>query len=405
MDWFNFNEERVPRSNNYLMKFGLALGFVVFTVLLVLSDSPVQITRGAVAGVVRDEAGATVPATQSVRPELERIADGVYVWQRSEPPGLAVYANNVFIIRDSDVIVVDTDMRPTATREVIRALKVLTSKPVSHVINTHWHDDHYLGNAEYRAAYPSVKFVAHRSTSEDLAGPAATNRKGMVESIPPMLGELRKALAAGQNLAGAALSDEARVAHEADLAWGEAYVKEVPSVEVVKPSILVDDRLTLNPSSVRRVRSTFRGAIEILHVGPAHTPADLIVHLPAAGIVISGDVLIHPFPLLGNANFAGWIKALDRIAALKPVLIVPGHGALQKDLSYLTMTRELLADMRTRVSEQVARGATLQETRKAVNLSQWRTKFAGTSTHKAFMFSFYTAGPGIAAAYEELKKK
>ncbi len=333
---------------------------------------------------------------QSPVPELREIAPNVFVWQRSEPAGLAVYANNGFIVRDRDVIVVDTDMRPSVTRAVIAELKKVTPKPVSHVINTHWHDDHYIGNAMYRAAYPGVKFVAHRSTPEDLKSLGAPNRKGMIDGIPPMLDALRKGMASGQNLAGQSLSAEARAAHDADLAWGSAYVKEVPSAAVVEPDVLVDDRLALGDA---------QRPIDVIHVGPAHTAADLIVHLPIEGVVVTGDVLIHPIPLFGNANFTGWIAALDRVASLKPKMLVPGHGPVMRDLAYLTLTRELLSDLFAKVKAQVAAGATLEQTRKAVDLSAWRAKFAGDSTHQAFMFDFYTAGPGIAAAHAEASKK
>ena len=326
---------------------------------------------------------------------LDQVAPNVYVRLRPEPAGLAVYANNVFIIRAQDVIVIDTDMRPSVTRDVIAALKKLTPRPVSHVINTHWHDDHFVGNAAYREAYPGVKFVGHRTTAEDLKTLAAPNRKGMIDGIPPMLDQLRKGIAAGQNLAGQTLSAEARAAHEADLAWGSAYISEVPAAAVIEPDVIVDGRLSLGD----RTRP-----IEIIHAGPAHTRADLIVHLPADGIVVTGDVVIHPVPLLGNANSAGWIAALDRIDGMKPKMVIPGHGPVMRDLAYLSLTRALLTDLRAKVAEQVAKGATLDETRKAVDLSAWREKFARNSTHNAFIFDFYAAGPGIAAVYAELKK-
>ena len=356
--------------------------------------------RAVTAAAVMAMSAFVVPdgtlARQAAAPTLQPIAPNVYVWERTEPSGLAVYANNVFIIRENDVIVVDTDMRPSITREVIAQLKKLTPKPVSHVINTHWHDDHVVGNTAFREAYPGVRFVGHRSTSEDVKTLGAPNRKGMIDGIPPMLDQLRKGLASGQNLAGQPISAEARAAHEADLRWGEAYLKEVPAAAVIEPDVLVDEQLQLG-SPARPVT--------VLHAGPAHTRAGLIVHLPVEGIVITGDIVMHPIPLLGNANLTGWMTALDRIAGLQPKLIVPGHGPVMRDLAYLSLTREFLADLRARVAEQAGRGATLEETRKAIDLAAWRTKFAGDSTHRAFIFGFYTAGPGIAAAHAEAVKK
>ena len=358
-------------------------------------SQPAVVCTSAACFALAATLASSAAGRQTVVPELRQIATDVYVWQRPEPSGLAVYANNVFIVRDRDVVVVDTDMRPSVTREVIARLKQLTPKPVSHVINTHWHDDHYVGNAAYRDAYPDVKFVAHRSTGDDLKTLGAPNRKGMIDGIRPMLDALRKGLASGQNLAGQPLSAEARAAHDADLAWGSAYVKEVPSVPVLEPDMLVDERLALGDA---------KRPIDVIHVGPAHTRADLIVHLPAEGIVIAGDVLIHPIPLLGNANFTGWVAALDRITALGPTVVVPGHGPVMRDLAHVSVTREFLSDVYARVQQQVAAGATLDETRKAVDLSAWRTKLARDSTHHAFIFDFYAAGPGLAAAHAEASK-
>ena len=75
---------------------------------------------------------------------LETLAPGVHAAVRTDPPGLMVDANCLFIVNDDDVVVVDA---PEASAELITALKRLTAKPVSYVINTHWHDDHVIGNA------------------------------------------------------------------------------------------------------------------------------------------------------------------------------------------------------------------------------------------------------------------
>ena len=80
---------------------------------------------------------------------IDKLADGIYAVVRREPPGLATHANNVFIVNDEDVMVVDTSQSPEQTRQVLAALRKITSKPVRYVINTHWHDDHYVGDEVY----------------------------------------------------------------------------------------------------------------------------------------------------------------------------------------------------------------------------------------------------------------
>src|SRR5215218_1484562 len=78
--------------------------------------------------------------------EVQKLAEGIYAVIRKDLPGLMVDANNLFIINDDDVVVVDANGAPAITKEVLAALRKLTSKPVKYVINTHYHDDHIRGN-------------------------------------------------------------------------------------------------------------------------------------------------------------------------------------------------------------------------------------------------------------------
>ena len=67
----------------------------------------------------------------------------------------------------------------------------------------------------------------------------------------------------------------------------------------------------------------------LLYVGPAHTPGDVVVHLPAESIVFTGDILFHRCTPIGwEGTFDNWIAALERIEALDPATVVPGHGPL-----------------------------------------------------------------------------
>lgn len=114
------------------------------------------------------------PATSAREPAVggftvEQLADGVYAAIRTDPPGLMVDANSLFIVNDSDVVVVDA---PEASAEMIQALRKITAKPVSFLVNTHWHDDHVIGNAVWRNAYPGVRFIGHASLRSTCRGPA-----------------------------------------------------------------------------------------------------------------------------------------------------------------------------------------------------------------------------------------
>lgn len=82
---------------------------------------------------------ASLSAAQAANFEVQKLADGVYAVIRKEPPGLMVDANNAFIVGPDNVTVVDANGAPGMTREVLSALRTITSKPVRYVVNTHYH--------------------------------------------------------------------------------------------------------------------------------------------------------------------------------------------------------------------------------------------------------------------------
>ena len=69
--------------------------------------------------------------------------------------------------------------------------------------------------------------------------------------------------------------------------------------------------------------------VDVLYVGPAHTSGDAVVHLPERGILFGGDVLWNGCTPIGwEGSYAQWYAAIDRILALEPRIVVPGHGGI-----------------------------------------------------------------------------
>src|SRR3954453_18025894 len=67
-------------------------------------------------------------------------------------------SNNVAIVGDRDVLVVDTGTSPAAARAFIEDLKLVTTKPIRYVVNTHFHYDHTNGNQVYAG---KADIIAH----------------------------------------------------------------------------------------------------------------------------------------------------------------------------------------------------------------------------------------------------
>jgi cyclase len=337
------------------------------------------------------------PAASPYKFEVQKIADGVYVAVRRESPGLMFNGNSVFIVNDDDVVVVDTTITPSSARELLAELRKLTNKPVRYVINTHFHDDHVIGNQVFRDAFPGVEFVAHDTAREDLTTVGVANRKGLQEGAPGFVEQIKGVVAKNQNLTGAPLTEEERASFTSDIAQVEQYLVEAPGFQIVLPTIAVEDRLTL-----------YRGSrtIEVRHFGRAHSRGDLAVYLPKEKIAVVGDLVVWPVPLVGTTSFPlEYGATLDGMLALHPAVIVPGHGPVMQDDSYVRLMARMLASLKQQVEAAVARGETLEQTRKSVDLGEFRKAIAGDSQLKNFIFSFYVAGPGVATAYGHASQK
>lgn len=330
--------------------------------------------------------------------EVQKLAEGVYAVIRNKPPGLMVDANNVFIINDDDVIVVDSNGAPAITKEVLTALRKLTNKPVKYVINTHYHDDHIRGNQVYRDAFPAVEFIAHEFAREYLPNQGAINRKGFLEGAPRFAQQMRGMLEKNKNFFDADMTEEERTTFNSDLKLIDLVLSEGVQAQTVLPTITIKDRMTL-----------YRGnrIIDIRHLGSGHTAADIVVHLPKEGIVVTGDLVVWPVPLVGDpqSHIGEWASTLEKLSALHASIIVPGHGPVLRDDSYLKLMAELFTYIKQQMEAAVSRGETLEQARKSISLVEFRKKFVGESPTGRLSFGSYVVGPAVAVAYREASMK
>ncbi len=103
--------------------------------------------------------------------------------------------------------------------------------------------------------------------------------------------------------------------------------------------------------------------VELLYLGPAHSPGDIIVWIPTKRLVISGDMAFHQrlLPIFEHTDTAAWIETWDEFAALAPEIVVPGHGD-PTDLAEVTRyTRDYLVYLRGKIAEVIDDGGDLQQ--------------------------------------------
>jgi cyclase len=332
-----------------------------------------------------------IPLSLPPSPRMVELARGVYAAIRDEPLGLAGNANSLVIVRDSDVVVVDAQFTRQATLETIAAIRRLTPKPVGLVINTHWHDDHMAGNQVYQDSFPGVRFLMHANTAADFATLGAQNRAGNLQAGPAMADRYARLLAMGLGIDSTPATEAERASVSNAVRIFRQYVAEAGGFRAVAPDDTVHDRLTL-----RQGKTT----IDIRWFGCGNTRGDLVVYLPGEGIVATGDLVVAPVPFAFGSYPATWPAALDSIIELRPRVLVPGHGPVMRDLSYVRTVRDMLFAARDQAHTAAARGDSLEQALRLITLDDYRGRLAGNEKWMNWMFRNFFLRPTVARAFE-----
>jgi glyoxylase-like metal-dependent hydrolase (beta-lactamase superfamily II) len=94
---------------------------------------------------------------------------------------------------------------------------------------------------------------------------------------------------------------------------------------------------------------------ELAHVGPAHSPEDIVLFVRPDDVLFAGDIAFAGrVPFVGGGDSKGWLKAIDLLLALRPPVMVPGHGPASRDpAAHLAFTREYLVHLRATMGQAV----------------------------------------------------
>lgn len=267
-------------------------------------------------------------------------------------------SNAILIVGPSSAIVIDSQVDEESARGVIAEIKKLTTKPVTRVVATHWHGDHFQGNKAYRDAYPGVELVAHVSAAEEMRTRAPKMRDEDVARLKSARPERAERLA---------------------------------NVQFVFPTTTVEEQATwkLGDREVRLLH--FRG----------HTAGDLVVHLPRERVLITGD-LVDDMPYLGHGFPADYLKTLDALDRLEWDTMVPGHGQVRRSRDHFHAVRDAFTAIYGEVRQAVRENLTLEQTRTRVNLAAHRAKLTYGDARAGRAFDSFMAD-AIERMYSEAK--
>jgi len=260
---------------------------------------------------------------------FEEVAADIY--QARGTGNLMVGSNVAIIVNDDDVVVVDSGISPVAAAALAEELKAITDKPIKYVINTHFHFDHAHGNQIYPA---DVQIIGHEFTYQMLVSG---------ESIGRTYGRFSDWMASTPGGAE-----------------GQEGLMPTP------PNTTLSDKLTL-----------YRGGREIrlLFFGRGHTGGDVVVHLPAEKILLTGDLLLESIPFMGDGFPTDWIETLERLKALEFDTVVPGHGRPFSDRERIGRLQSLLAGLWEKAGEFCNESLSAAQAAEQIDLTDYTTDY------------------------------
>lgn len=260
-------------------------------------------------------------------------------------------SNALVIVNDEDVVIVDSHVTPAKARDLIASVPAITDKPVTALINSHFHWDHAHGNQEF----VDVPIIGHEYTRMKMAT-APLDEPTYVSGINGNSGRL-------EGLAEqieAAEDEEERANLEAYRSMFAAHAADFDEIAPVPPDVTMNEKMTL-----------FRGSreIQIIFLGRAHTGGDVAVYFPRDKLVFTGDMAFAGPSFLGDGYVDEWPETLENLAALDFDIFVPGHGPPVDDLSSIGKVQEFYRVLWERTAEQHAAGVSAEEAAGMIDVS------------------------------------
>lgn len=275
---------------------------------------------------------------------FDEIGEGLYAFTAEGDP------NSGVIVGDESVMVVEAQATPRLAAKVIEKVREVTDKPITHLALTHYHAVRVLGASAYGAGQILMSGAARAMVVER----GQEDWDSEFERFPRLF-----------------------QGHE-----------EIPGL--TWPTTSFTGRMTVHLGNRR---------VDLMQVGRAHTAGDIVIHVPDANVMFTGDIVEDRSACYcGDGHFGDWGGTLDAIAAFDVDAIAPGRGGAllgrEAVARAIDSTRDFVSSTYRPAARVAARGGSLKDAWDAVR-AECDPKFADYAIYE------HCLPFNVARAYDE----
>lgn len=274
----------------------------------------------------------------NVELKLHKLADDTYAIlpstvQEQTTQGIPQATSGGFVVGDKGVLLIETFLSKRLFDQQLKLVRSVTDKPILYAVNTSDHGDHCFTNYLLPASTIIVQNeLAKKSLSENFD----SIKKFMIM------------------LFGAGRGIEEAVYRPADI------------------TVAKDNSLTIDLGKNKQ--------IVLMNDGTAQSPADLFIWMPATKVFWAGNPFIAEspaIPWLFDGYFLEPVNNLKKVFDFLPddAIVVPGHGRITTKAG-IQYTIDYVSALQENVSQAVAKGLSLEETKKTVTMKEYDKGYA-----------------------------
>lgn len=248
-------------------------------------------------------------------------------------------SNSCYIQTKDSFVVVDSGATYQFALQSYGYMQNIANLPVSTVINTHGHDDHWLGNSYYKE-----KFNA--------------------------------------KLIGTPLQDKTYKSGDKTRIHRMTSPEVHKGTTIVKLDQTIDKKTTLNIGG-KKISITPTGL-------KAHTPDDMFIFLIDEKVLFTGDLVMNGrITSNRDGSVIGQIKAHSQLNATGWEVLVPGHGTIvNKDA--LKESSQYFSLLKSRVTKAIDDDIGAEEISKVVTLPEFKDKAMHKELNRRNVFEAYS---------------